>query len=79
MEEQGQGKWTVGVVKSWKEVARGEHFFFLGSDRVLRKVVHRSPSGDSHQERWEVAIALIAASLTIDVEVIAKHLTLTLV
>jgi len=76
-EHQGGWKWVVRIIKRWGEVLEGQHFYFLGADGTLARVVHGIEAGESHQEKWEAAAGLIAAETGTSAEVIVRNLAQT--
>jgi len=77
-EHRGGWEWTVRIIRKWSEVITGQHFFFLGAEGTLAKVVHGVMNGENHREKWEVAASLIAAGQNTEAEVVVKNLMQTL-
>ena len=77
-EHQGGWEWVVKIIKEWTEVLTGQHFFFLGADGALAKVVHGITTGDNNAERWAVAAGLIAASCNTSEDEVVRNLSQTL-
>ena len=76
-ENQGGWEWTVRIIKEWTEVLTGEHFFFLGAEGTLVRVVHGVMSSENHQERWEAAVSLIAAGAGTEMGATIRNLAQT--
>jgi len=69
--------WRVETTKKWTEVALGDHFLFIGTDGLLRKVAHGVDSGESPRERWDAAVAMAATHTGTAEEYVMKKLQQT--
>ncbi|KAF8455534.1 hypothetical protein BGX38DRAFT_1140444 [Terfezia claveryi] len=75
---EGAWVWQVRVMKNWTDFLHDDHFFFVGTDGSVRRVVPGVDAGDCHSEKWEAAFAMIAAEVGTTERVVLNNLKQTL-